>query len=372
MANLLEMSLQLDSHRAIIHVDMDAFYAQIEMRDRPELRDEILVLARDPRKHSGRGVVATANYHARQLGIHSAMNAAQALKLAPDAVFITPDFKKYRETSAQVHRIFRQYTEKIEAIALDEAYLDVTDFISESFSVIQLAHELQQTIYEKLQLTCSIGVSFNKFLAKLASEHNKPVGFTVIREADVRNFLDSLPITDIRGVGEKTAQKMMALNIETGADLYQTTISDLMKHFGKAGYDFYQHIRGIDNRPVKWQRQRKSIGTEQTYARPIDTDEQVLQELQLLATKLAESLKNKQIHGKTLVLKIRDDEFNTETKRRTQLDYIDANSIEIFELAHDIWEEMGGYQQPLRLIGLTMTNLAPIAFENVTLNLFDD
>jgi len=372
MDNLLEIPLQLNSYRAIIHVDMDAFYAQIEMRDQPGLADEILVLAKDPRKHSGRGVVATANYHARKLGIHSAMNAVQALKLAPDAVFITPDFKKYRQISKHVHHIFKQYTDQIEAIALDEAYLDVTDLVSTSFSAIQIAHELQQKIYEELHLTCSIGVSFNKFLAKLASEHNKPVGFTVVNEVDVRCFLDKLPVTEIRGVGEKTAHKMAALNIKTGADLYHMSAADLVKNFGKAGYDFYQHIRGIDNRPVKWQRQRKSIGTEQTYVRLIDTDGQAIQELQKMAAKLVESLSEQQMHGKTLVLKIRDDEFNTETKRQTQPDYMINDVTALFEVACDIWEEMGGYQRPIRLIGLTVTNLDPVAYENVALNLFEE
>ncbi|MCW0952774.1 DNA polymerase IV [Weissella ceti] len=369
MADLFEIPIQLETHRTILHVDMDAFYAQIEMRDHPEYRDQAIILAQDPRKNGHRGVVATANYHARQLGVHSAMNANEALKLAPDALFVEPNFTKYQAVSAQVREIFSRLTQKIEPVAFDEAYLDISDLEG---NPLHLAHNLQQTIYEELSLTCSVGVSFNKFLAKLASEHNKPAGFTYIQEEDIRSFLDPLPIEDIRGVGKKTAEKMHELNIETGYDLYQVDQSVLRLEFGKLGFSLYERIRGMDLRPVEWERERKSIGKEHTYGSVVDTEEEVLQELKLIASELADNLERKKMHGQTLVLKVRSDSFVTRTHRVSFNDPVENDSYVIWRLAQDIWEDLGGYQEPLRLIGLTMTNLTPITFKNISLPLYQE
>lgn len=369
MADLFEIPIQLEANRAIIHVDMDAFYAQIEMRDHPEYRDQAIILAQDPRKNGHRGVVATANYHARALGVHSAMNANEALKLAPDALFVEPDFEKYQRVSAQVRDIFSRITEKVEPVAFDEAYLDITDV---SGHPIEIAHKLQQTIFDDLHLTSSVGVSFNKFLAKLASEHNKPAGFTYIQSDDIRPFLDTLPISDIRGVGKKTAEKMYELNINTGRDLYEMPQRVLSMEFGKLGVSLYERIRGMDLRPVEWERERKSIGKEHTYGSAVDTEELVIQELKLIATELVENLTRKKMHGQTLVLKVRTDGFITRTHRVTFKDPIELDSYVIWRLAQDIWEDLGGYQDPLRLIGLTMTNLTPITFKNINLPLYEE
>lgn len=371
MTDLLEMPIHLNTKRRVLHIDMDAFYAQIEMRDNPAYRTVPLVLAHDPRQTGGRGVVATANYLARELGVHSAMSAAEALKLAPHALFVTPDFQKYRRVSQELHQIFKRYTQKIEPIAFDEAYLDITD-ISESHEMaVALAHKLQQVIYDELGLTSSVGVSFNKFLAKLASEHNKPSGFTVINEEDIRPFLDELPIQDIRGVGKKTAEQMIKSGINTGADLYAVSQSDLANMFGKSGYIFYERIRGVDDRPVMWQRERKSLGKERTYGPFLDTEQAVLDELKSLSQQLTDTLIKTRLHGKTLVLKLRDSEFNTETRRETMDDFLPNDSQEIYRIALDIFEGLGGYQQPIRLLGLTMTNLAAMTFENIVLNLYE-
>jgi len=372
MADLLEIPVQLHTDRKILHVDMDAFYAQVETRDNPALAEVALILARDPRQHSGRGVVATANYKARQLGVHSAMSAAEALRLAPEATFLTPKFEKYRAVSNQVHEIFHRYTDKVEPIAFDEAYLDVTENKIGIDNPVALAHALQQTIYEELQLTSSVGVSFNKFLAKLSSEHNKPAGLTVVREADVRPFLDALPIEEVRGVGQKTAERMRELGVTTGAALYAMDQTTLTQHFGRMGYDFYRRIRGVDDRPVEWQRERKSVGKERTYGPFLDNEEKIMAELKRLAALLESSLQKRSLHGKTLVLKVRDEDFNTETRRTTQPDYLPNDATEFERLAADIWEELGGYQKPIRLLGLTMTNLAPLTFENIPLNLYDN
>lgn len=327
-----------------------------------------IILAQDPRKTGGHGVVATANYLARQRGVHSAMSAAEALTLAPEAIFVPPNFSLYRGVSKQVHQIFHELTDKVEPIAFDEAYLDVTDAQQDP---VALAHWLQQKIYQELTLTSSVGISFNKFLAKLASEHNKPVGLTVVRPEDIRVFLDPLPIEDVRGVGEKTAVKMHALSIDQAGDLYAQSLTTLEHHFGRLGFTLFKQIRGIDDRPVQWQRQRKSVGKEHTFHHFIDQDELVLTELRTIAHELVATLTSKGLHGKTLVLKVRDDQFATRTHRQTRPDFISNDEDVIRQLAADIWEDMGGYERPIRLLGITMTNLQPVTFTEVPLNLYE-
>ncbi|WP_419154362.1 DNA polymerase IV [Weissella viridescens] len=368
MCAWLQFPLKIDASRKILHIDMDAFYAQIEIRDNPALQDEQVILARDPRKTGGTGVVATANYHARQVGVHSAMSAAEALEKAPEAVFVTPDFDKYRKVSEQVHGIFHQFTDKIEPIAFDEAYLDLSDYEE---SLVTIAHRLQQKIFDELALTSSVGISFNKFLAKLASEHNKPAGLTVIRMEDIRPFLDAQPIESIRGVGTKTAERMRELHIENGNDLYQLSQDTLIDEFGKQGFELYQRIRGIDDRPVQYERQRKSIGKEHTFNPPVRSEQETLDEIRSIAKEVVQALKNKKMHGKTLVLKLRDEMFNTTTHRATFNDFIENDPNVIYNLAVDILEEIGGYTTPLRLVGLTVTGLTPISFENITLSLYE-
>ncbi|MFL1695327.1 DNA polymerase IV [Weissella kandleri] len=372
MTDLLEVPIVLNAERQIIHVDMDAFYAQVEIREHPEYRNEILIIGSDPRKNGGRGVVATANYAARRLGVHSAMSSNEALKLAPEAHFVQPDFKLYKTVSKQVHAIFHRYTDLVEPVAFDEAYLDVTGHQLNFASSVELAHHLQQTIYEELNLTSSVGVSFNKFLAKLASEHNKPAGFTLVGPADVRVFLDALPIADVRGVGRKTLPVMHQLGIYTGRDLFEQNQTDLATHFGKLGYDLYLRIRGVDDRQVQGNRQRKSLGNERTYGPPLDNEEAILDALRELAMRLQQDLIQAHFHCKTIVLKMRDDDFKTETRRITETDFI-MNQVDVlYNLALDLWEEMGGYQQPIRLLGLTAQNLAPVTFDEITLDLYGE
>lgn len=370
MADLFDIPLKLNSDRHIIHIDMDAFYAQIEMRDHPEYRDEAIILANDPRLTGGRGVVATANYQARKLGVHSAMSAVEALKLAPHARFVVPNFKLYRKTSQLVHEIFHRYTEKIEPVAFDEAYLDVTNDLSTFDSDLDLAHHLQQTIFDELKLTSSVGVSYNKFMAKLASEHNKPVGFTYIDPSQIREFLNDLKIQEIRGIGKKTIPKMNDLGIYNGYDLYQQSQATLIDHFGRAGFDFYQRIRGVDDREVEWKRERKSIGNERTYGPFLSEEADVFEAFHHLANLLETSVQQEKKHGKTLVLKVRDSEFKTETRRRTNLDFMENKADLFYDLALELWDELGGFQEPIRLLGLTMTNLVPITFTDVPLDLY--
>ena len=371
MANtLLKIPLTVNAERKIIHVDMDAFYASIEERDHPEFRHQALFVARNTRETGGHGVVTTANYVARKLGVHSAMSAQEAQKLAPKAIFKTPDFTKYRDVSATIHQIFHEYTDHIEPIAFDEAYLDVTNNKQEIDSAVTLAHQLQAEIWEKVHLTCSTGISYNKFLAKLASDFAKPVGVTVVLPGDAEAFLAPLPIEKFRGVGKKTVPKMHDLGILTGADLLKWSEADLMQNFGKLGYSLYRHVRGSDDRPVEWQRARKSIGREETYDAPLDNEADVETQLQLLATDLVSHLNKQQRHGKTIVLKVRDADFNTITKRQTQAEYFENDATVLYEAAHEIFDDTADLSKGIRLLGITMTNLDPLTFENLSLPLY--
>ena len=359
----------MTKQRKIVHVDMDAFYASVEMRDHPELRTKPLVISRNPQHTGGRGVVATANYIARSYGIHSAMSAQEALKRCPQAYFKKPDFPKYKRVSHQIHTIFHEYTDKIEPVAFDEAYLDVTENKPGIESAVALAHRIQQEIYDQLHLTCSTGVSYNKFLAKLASDYHKPVGMTIINPEDALDFLFPLPIEKFRGIGKKTAPKMRELGINTGEDLYHWKEIDLISKFGKMGHILYQRVRGIDDRPVEWQRERKSVGSQRTFDQPLNSIEQVDEQLNLTAERLVAELKRQQKHGKTIVIKVRDSHFETVTKRLTFDDYLD-NQVENFAYyGRQLFDEIQDNPIDVRLLGLTITNLDPLEFENIRLDL---
>lgn len=368
--NIDRVPIHVDTSRKIIHVDMDAFYASIEERENSKLRKKPLVIARDPRQTGGKGVVATANYLARQSGVHSAMSAQKALELCPEAVFKTPDFTLYRAVSDQIHEIFGEYTEKIEPVAFDEAYLDVTDNKKQIESAVEVAHQIQSEIYAKTNLTCSTGISYNKFLAKLASEYQKPIGVAVVLSEDVREFLDKLPIEKFRGVGKKTVPKMHDIQIFKGRDLYKKSEMELIHHFGRFGDVLYHHVRGADDRPVEYQRERKSIGKESTYNPNLVSDSEVEEALKDLAQKVAETMKQKQKHGKTLVLKVRFSDFETITKRQTLTEFLDNSQETYLFYAQQLFDEFGESQRGVRLLGITLTNLASINFENMSLPLF--
>ncbi|MGX7022788.1 DNA polymerase IV [Pediococcus ethanolidurans] len=370
-ASIEILPIHVNTSRKIIHVDMDAFYASIEERENPKLRLNPLVVARDPRQTGGKGVVATANYLARKKGVHSAMSAQKALELCPEATFKTPDFTLYRKVSDQIHEIFAEYTEMIEPVAFDEAYLDVTHNKKQIESSVEVAHQIQSEIYAKTQLTCSTGISYNKFLAKLTSEYQKPVGVAVVLPEDVREFLDKLPIEKFRGVGKKTVPKMHDLKIFNGQDLYKRSELELIHHFGRFGDVLYHHVRGSDDRPVAYQRERKSIGKERTYNPNLTSELEIEDELKLLAQKVAETMKQKQKHGKTLVLKVRYSDFETITKRQTFTEFLDNSEETYLFYARQLFDEFGNSQRGIRLLGITLTNLAGMNFENMTLPLFN-
>lgn len=368
---LLTDRFQINESRQILHIDMDAFYASIEQRDTPTFKTLPLVIAKDPRKTGGRGVVTTANYVARQSGVHSAMPAQQALKLCPDAIFKTPNFPHYREISDQIHDIFHQYTDIVETVAFDEAYLDVTHNKQKIMDSVILATQLQSQIWQATHLTCSIGVSYSKFLAKEASDYRKPVGITIIHAEDAHDFLMDLPIERFRGVGSKTVPKMHELKITTGADLIKWREMDLIAQFGRFGEVLFQRVRGIDERPVEYQRDRKSVGKERTYWPFLTTMGEVDNQLNRLAKLVQQAIKKQQVHGRTLVLKVRYGDFKTLTKRVTQPDFIENDAAVYAQLATEIMAKMPAITQGVRLLGITLTGLAPIDFENIKLPLFD-
>lgn len=367
----LQFPLRNDTSRKIIHIDMDAFFASVEERDDPELAKHPLVIARHPSDTGGKGVVTTANYEARKYGIHSAMSAQKAFELCPHAIFIPGNYEKYREISHQVREIFHQYTDIIEQVSIDEAYLDVTQNKVNSPSAIKVARLIQQDVFAKTQLSCSAGVSYNKFLAKLASDYHKPRGITVVMPQEAVAFLKALPIEKFHGVGKKTVPKMHEMGIFTGADLYEVSEMTLIQHFGKMGYSLYRKVRGIHDSPVQVLRERKSVGKEHTFGNPLGTEGEVLSQLRQLSEKVDLSLKREQKHGKTVVLKVRYSDFTTITKRVTLPRYIEGKE-QIFSQASLIWDDVQGVEKGIRLLGITLTNLDPMTYENIRLPLWGE
>lgn len=357
-----------DTSRKIIHIDMDAFYASVAMREDPSLARKPVIIARHPKETGGRGVVATASYEARQYGIHSAMSAQKAYELCPHGVFVQPDFELYRQISSQMHAIFRRYTDRIQPLSLDEAYLDVTENHVEQRSATLIAQEIRAAIKQELNLSCSAGVSYNKFIAKIASDYRKPDSITVIPPNESHAFLMELAIEDFPGVGKKSVEKMHDSGIFKGSDLYDKDELELVKQFGKMGHSLYRRVRGIDDSPVKTEREPKSIGKESTFSDNLKTDSEVIKALRVLASKVMVNLKRKQKHGKIVVLKIRYDNFETYTRRRSFPDYIKSEE-ELFQIALDIWEEES-MMMGVRLLGITVTALESVVFETVPLPLW--
>lgn len=350
--------------RKILHVDLDAFYAQIEMRDNPKLRHKVLIIARDPEETGGRGVVATANYAARKLGVHSAMSASEAKNLAPDAVFLSPNFTKYRAVSDQIHNIFDAFTKKVEPVALDEAYLDVSDL---NLSGSMLAARIRHEILRVTGLTSSIGISHNKLLAKLGSEYNKPNGVTVITTQNMLTFLDELAIGDFRGVGKKTHEKFKRLQIENGSDLRKMSYDELRSQFGKVGEHLYYQARGVHFGEVQWQRQRQSIAKEETYDHFLHSERDIQYEFKKLAAAMIEALKKHHRVGRTLNIKVRDDNFNTMTRAITRELPWPLSEELLTENAQNIFEDLMAPPFSVRLLGISMSNLQSNSFEEMTL-----
>ena len=351
---MLIFPLMNDLSRKIIHIDMDAFFAAVEIRDNPKLKGRPVVIGSDPRKTGGRGVVSTCSYEARVFGIHSAMSSKEAYERCPQAVFISGNYEKYTAVGQQIRAIFKRYTDNIEPMSIDEAYLDVTENKLGIKSAVKIARLIQQDIWQELHLTASAGVSYNKFLAKIASDYQKPQGLTVILPDEAEDFLKQMDIAKFHGVGKKTVEKLHQMGVFTGADLLKISEISLIDHFGRLGFDLYRKARGIDNSPVKSNRIRKSIGKEKTYSKVLNLEEDIKKELTLLSERVALSLQKHEKSGKIVILKIRYADFSTMTKRKSLSQKIqDAETIS--QMAIQLYESLTNKDKDVRLLGVTVT-----------------
>ena len=353
--------------RKIIHIDMDAFFASVEQLDNPDLRGKPVAVG-----GSGeRSVVAAASYEARKFGVRSAMPSVTAKRLCPDLIFVRHNFDRYHEISQSVFEILREYTDLVEPLSIDEAFLDVTTNKKNIGSATLIARSVKKEIRERTGLTASAGVSVNKFLAKIASEIRKPDGLFVIPPDDAEKFIENLPVEKFYGIGKVTAEKMHRLGIHTGKDLKQMDLVSLIRNFGKSGAFFYNIVRGIDERPVEVNQERKSIGTEITFERDLATRFEIIAELYKIERELMDRITDAGTTGRTITLKIKFADFRQITRSRTLPSFLrDFSSLhkEVSEIRKSI--DLGNTR--IRLLGVSISNLETEDFDDRQLLLFDD
>ena len=337
--------------RKIIHVDMDAFFASVEQLDQPELRGIPLAVGGGGK----RGVVAAASYEARAFGVRSAMSGIMASRLCPQLIFVPPRFERYKEVSAQISTIFRQHTDLVEPLSLDEAYLDVTHHKKGNPSASLIASEIRTEILKLTGLHASAGISINKFVAKIASDINKPNGQKTIPPEEVLSFLENLDIRKFFGIGKVTADKMYGLGIFTGADLKLKSEDFLETHFGKSGHYFYRAVRGVHHSEVSPERIQKSVGAERTFNENISSEVFLEGKIIALAEELSKRLGRSKLSGKTITLKLKYADFNTQTRSKT-LPYFIANKDLIIAAATELlYQEV--LSNSVRLLGISMGKL---------------
>lgn len=340
--------------RKIIHIDMDAFYASVEQRDHPEYRGKAIAVGGSPEGRGG--VVATASYEARKFGVRSAMPSKRARELCPELIFIRPRFDVYKEVSTQIRAIFHRYTDLIEPLSLDEAYLDVTEDKLGIGSAIEVAQQIRKAIRDELNLTASAGVSVNKFVAKIASDLNKPDGFAFIGPSSIETFMEKLPVEKFHGVGRVTAQKMKEKGLFTGADLKRLTEAELVKDFGKTGAFYYRIVRGQDDRPVEPERETKSVGAEDTFPEDLSTLEEMGPELDRLGGIVAGRLQRHQLKGRTITLKVRFSDFRLITRSQSLPQPTDAADVLAATVRRLLSLVLQDGPVKIRLLGVSMAN----------------
>ena len=334
--------------RRILHCDMDCFYAAVHMRDDPSLRGRPVVIGGSP---EGRGVVAAASYEARAFGIRSATPAARAVRLCPQAVFIKPEFPRYRRESRAVFAIFRDFTDLVQPVSIDEAYLDVSDHLEEWGSATAVAKAIRQRVREERGLTVSIGVGPNRLVAKIASDRDKPDGLTVVSPARVQAFLDPLPARSLPGVGPATEKRLAKLGIESIGDLRAIPLDRLEERFGRHGGTLYRYARGLDERPVRISRERKSLSAERTYATDLSSLEEMDVELARLAERVGGGLAKRGLGARTVTLKVRYEDFTTLTRAHT-LRAPTADPAEIAAWARRLLRRSEAGKRRVRLLGV--------------------
>ena len=345
------MGLMLSTERKIIHIDMDAFYASVEQRDYPELQGKAIAVGGSKE----RGVVMTASYQARKYGVHSAMPSAIAYRKCPHLIFVKPRFQIYKEVSQQIREIFFRYTDLVEPLSLDEAYLDVTENKTSFSSASRIAREIKNNILQETKLSASAGISVNKFLAKVASDYRKPNGLNVIMPHQVQGFIESLAIDKFHGIGKVTASKMHEMEIHCGKDLKVFSEKKLVELFGKNGKYYYQIAHGIDERPVNPNRIRKSISSENTFEEDISDPEIIRSEIMKIAKKVMDWMERHDTYGRTATLKVKFHDFKQITRSRTHTSFIDR--LHILETIACQLQESVDDTRPIRLLGLGISNL---------------
>lgn len=332
---------------------MDAFYASVEQRDNPEYKGKPLVVGGSPEGRGG--VVAAASYEVRKFGVRSAMSSKKAKQLCPHAIFVFPRFSAYKEVSKKIREIFHRYTDIIEPLSLDEAYLDVTEDKRGIGSAIEIAKEIKRAIKDELNLTASAGVSSSKFVAKIASDMNKPDGLTFIGPSKIEAFMEVLPVEKFFGVGKVTADKMKKMSIHTGADLKKLSEEELVKHFGKAGHFFFKIVRGIDNREVQPDRETKSIGAEDTFSYDLTKIEEMNMELDKLARIVYDRLQRYQLQGRTITLKIKYHDFKQITRNQS-FQHAISDLETISNTAKNLLLKTELNEKKIRLLGISLSN----------------
>ena len=337
--------------RKIIHVDMDAFYASVEQLDNPDLRGKAIAVGGSGK----RGVISAASYEARKFGVKSAMAGNLAIKLCPELIFVRPNFERYTEISKKIRTIFYDYTDLVEPLSLDEAYLDVTNNKKGNPSASLIAKEIRERIFNEIGLTASAGISINKFIAKVASDYNKPNGQKTVNPEEVIAFLEALDIRKFYGVGKVTAEKMYQLGIFTGLDLKQKSIDYLDEHFGKSGRYYYYVVRGIHNSEVKPNRIRKSLAAERTFNENLSSEIFMLEKLNNIAEEVSRRLTKSKVAGKTVTLKIKYSDFTLQTRSKTLHYFINDKALILDTAKELLFQEK--LSNSVRLLGISMSNL---------------
>jgi DNA polymerase-4 len=338
-------------NRKIIHVDMDAFYASVEQLDNPLLRGKPIAVGGS----ENRGVVAAASYEARKFGVRSAISSIIAKKNCPDLIFVAPRFDRYKEISNQIQKIFYEYTDLVEPLSLDEAYLDVTINKKGNPSATLLAQEIRQRIFDTVGLTASAGISVNKFVAKIASDYNKPNGQKTVKPEEVIPFLEDLAIRKFHGVGKVTTEKMYQLGIFTGLELKNKPLDFLERHFGKAGSFYYNVVRGVHNSEVKSNRVTKSVAAEHTFDSNLSSEVFMIEKLEIIASTLEKRLKKHKIAGKTITLKIKYSDFTQQTRSKTMPYFVSDKALILEIVSELLYQER--MKNSVRLLGISVSNL---------------
>lgn len=343
----------MDQHRYIMHFDMDAFFASIEQRDFPQYAGKPIIVGGKPGE---RGVVATCSYEARPFGVHSAMPSTTAARLCRQAIFVKPRFEIYRQVSAQIREIFNSYTNLVEMLSLDEAYLDVSDSVVDMEAARVLAYQVKKQVLTETKLTVSAGISYNKFLAKIASDMDKPDGCYVIAPKDGLDFVAQLPIGKFHGIGKVTQKRMQEMGIKTGLDLRQCTRELLIKTFGKVGDYYYHAARGIDHREVVAERPRKSVGAETTFRHDLSQEDAIYEALKQRALAVARILASRNLSGRTVTLKVKYADFEQITRSHT-LDHPLTGLKEMWSIIPSLLQKTQVGKRPVRLLGVAVSNL---------------